>query len=569
MSECKWKKRLAIAFVILIFSVISATSIHPYQYITSEKLAFIKSAVDGNLYPEDYLLKEKQYYYSYFNMILGIFVKYLRIDLPVLLFAAYMFSLYMTFLGVYCIASALFRRTEVGLLALFFLLLGNKITLAGVSVLGISFTEQVAALPILLFSMYFFFRERYLISFLFQGFAFLIHPLSTSYVVAMLSVSALLEIGQIGVKKLMICFAAFTVMISPILIWKMADSPGSLNMFHADPEWLELMKLRSSHHVFPFSWDRSDFLREGLLLLTFFVSWKYRPSSARNRVVLYAVAAILGLWIIGTIFTEFLPLPVVIQFQLFRSSTWIVFFTVVYFANYFITSIETEKSISAKAAVIFIALGIFFGPVYWWKYAYAAFLTLAVFIISCYAFYRQNMPLRYVASASVTIVLLLGCGYMAGNNFHFSINNVQERNWLAVQKWAKENTDVEDLFIVPPNIASFRDESERAIYGDWKDGTQMFFNPAFGYEWVRRMKNLGYRESMTIKSFDRLNELEESFKNLSESDFFKIANDSAAKSRDIFLVMFNEKNILKFPELYRNEKFIVYKVSPLPDMVRY
>ena len=89
--------------------------------------------------------------------------------------------------------------------------------------------------------------------------------------------------------------------------------------------------------------------------------------------------------------------------------------------------------------------------------------------------------------------------------------NAQESGWLEVQVWAKENTRSHDVFIVPPNRSGFRVESERTIYGDWKDGTQMFFNPDFGFEWFRRMKALGYKKELEIRGFKNVKELETGF----------------------------------------------------------
>jgi hypothetical protein len=44
------------------------------------------------------------------------------------------------------------------------------------------------------------------------------------------------------------------------------------------------------------------------------------------------------------------------------------------------------------------------------------------------------------------------------------------------------------VFLTPPKEAGFRVFSERGIVGEWKDGTQQYFDDAFAREWGRRME---------------------------------------------------------------------------------
>ena len=66
-----------------------------------------------------------------------------------------------------------------------------------------------------------------------------------------------------------------------------------------------------------------------------------------------------------------------------------------------------------------------------------------------------------------------------------------KESWRDVQLWAKRNTPRDALFITPPYREGFRIFSERGIVGDWKDGTQQYFDIEYSYEWWRRMRDLG------------------------------------------------------------------------------
>ncbi len=551
--DSRWKTVFVVALTILVFTIVSTLSINQYWYGTSDQsitIPFLKAFINNNLYPNDYLLTQRPYYYTYLWNVLGFLVKYLNISIPALFFLSYFTAIYMTFLGVYLITITLFKKKGVAFLSLFFLLFSKR-ALAGAITLDSIFITRVAALPILLFSIYLFFKKKYLLSFLLQGIGFLVHPMTTVYVIAIIFVSSIVNLRDIGIRRFLLCITVLIISSSPILIWKVLHSPVSLNLLYANPKWIELLRLRSPGHIFPFSWEKDVFFKTVLLLCVFFISWKHRPKPDYHRIVVTFTATIFTMCAAGIIFSEFVPLSIVLNFQFLRSSQFVVFFAMIYFSNYFFAEIQFRESIFNKLVVAFVSIGIFYGAT-GWKYAYVVFLALSVFLIFYHFVYRREFLLsKYFVLSLVVIVLVLGSGaYLKKGNF--LIDNAQEGKWLDVQIWAKQNTSPKDMYIVPPTIEGFRVESERTIYGDWKDGTLMNFNPNFGYEWFRRMKKLGYREGTAFK---------EGFKNLTETDFVNIANEETRNGHRTFLVMFKERDTLNFSIVYKNEKFIVYEVA--------
>lgn len=545
----RWKTGFVVTLVILVFSAVSTLSINQYRYGISDHciaIPFFKKLLNSKLYPGDYLLAEMPYYLTYLWNILALLVKYLNVDVPALFFLSYCISIYMTFLAFYLVAMTLFGKREVAFLSLFFLLFRGPV-LGGVDTLDVLLYTRVAVLPILLFSIYFFLKERHLLSFFLAGIGFLIHPLSTAYVIAILFVSSVFASKYIGARRFLLCVTILVISASPILIWKILYPPPGLGLLYADPRWIGLVRLRSSHHIFPFSWGKGTLFRPGLLLLVFFMSWKHRPRANYHRVVLCSTATIFALCMAGTVFTELLPLSIVIQSHSFRSSIFLVYFAMIYFANYFLVELQSRKNMFDKLLVAFPSIGILYAAGRW-PYPYVAFFALTMLLILHYLICRRDLSPRYFVMALLVIVVGIGA-YDRGS---FSIDNAQDTNWLDVQVWAKQNTSLQDVFIVPPNWYSFRVESERTIYGDWKDGAMTIWSPAFGYEWFRRMKALGYKKAGS---------LEEGFKNLNETDFVNIANEGTRNGHKTFLIMFKERETLNFPITYANEKFVVYEVS--------
>jgi hypothetical protein len=334
--------------IVVLFALIAITSIWQYRYGYSDHaivVPFVKNTVDCNLYRNDYLIEEKA------NLRTGLWtastwvIKHLKVKIEHLFFFYYVVSVSLLLMSLYLIALTIFIKREVAVLSLVFFLLLPIPTLGGVQIVDFQFLTRTAATPLLLFAMYFFLKKKYFISVFFQGVGFLIHPLSAVYMIAMLSISLLFRIRDVGLKKFFLYMLVLAVTISPLLLQKISGPLAVFDLFHADTEWLSLLRLRSAHHIFPFSWGIAPFLNEGLLLLAFAVSWQRQPAQDCHRVILSSTAAILLLFICGTVFTELVPVPIVIQFQLFRSSVFLAFLAVIYLANFFITELQSEKKL--------------------------------------------------------------------------------------------------------------------------------------------------------------------------------------------------------------------------------
>src|SRR5262249_25485421 len=64
-------------------------------------------------------------------------------------------------------------------------------------------------------------------------------------------------------------------------------------------------------------------------------------------------------------------------------------------------------------------------------------------------------------------------------------------DWRDVQDWVRLNTPKDAILVTPPQEAGFRVFSERTVVGEWKDGTQQYFDADFASQWAARMQALG------------------------------------------------------------------------------
>ncbi len=547
--------------VILVFVIASVFGVNQYRYGWSDQtitIPFIKFFLNPELFSGDYLLTQIPYYYTFLWFGLAVIIKYLHLSTPVIFFITYFLLVVALYSAIYLIAREIFKKKEVAFLSLFFLLFANT-TLAGANILDDMLVTRTAVLPFLLFALYFFLKEKYFITYLLLGIGFLIHPLTALYVFAMIFVASIVNIKKIGAKKLFSAGGFFLITILPLIVWKTVYSPQSFGLLHVDASWLELLRLRSSHHIFPFSWNLDIFLKAVLTAVLFFFSFRRVPFGSRKRATSMFVVAIATMMIIGIIFTEIWPASFALELQFLRSWQFFVYLTIIYFSNYFVNQLEEGKKILPWLLLVIGSIAFFYNTsekrlTDYSLFIYAGFIGGFILLFLFLKFLkRKELLLKGFIYFIVCFSLAVG-GVAYAMQKNFTIYNAQDKLWLDVQYWANKNTSSTAMFIVPPSIEGFRVESERTIYADWKDGTLLNFNPQFGTEWLRRMKKLGYKKG------DR-DSLERGYMSLAEKDFIGIIKEQSLDKGPWYVVMYKERGDLNLPIVYQNGKFIVYRTT--------
>jgi len=74
---------------------------------------------------------------------------------------------------------------------------------------------------------------------------------------------------------------------------------------------------------------------------------------------------------------------------------------------------------------------------------------------------------------------------------HTRLANAESADpWADVQTWSRAHTPASAVFLTPAQRGGFRIGSERAVVGEWRDGTQLYFSADYGPEWWQRMQDL-------------------------------------------------------------------------------
>jgi hypothetical protein len=554
-------------YVVLgIFAVFAFSAININQYLygidnQTITIPFLKAFLNQQLYPNDILLTQRQYFYTYFWNALGVVIKVSGISIPHLILGLHFLATITTMAAAYYLGKLLFRKPEAALLTLFFFLFTKRILGGETTVLGV-FDTAVVARPMVLFAFYTFLKQRYYLTAFLLGSSFLVHPLSAAYGMGIVSLNSLVRRRQMGWRTLFGSHLLLALLMSPSLIWKLRISPESLHLFLVDPCWLELLRLRSTHHLFPFSWETDVYIQTLLLFGGFVYAWRWRPFAEAQQFVRYAMIARLGFWLTGTLFSEWRPLAIVLQFQLFRSSYFFFSLVAICVAHAMYRQMEESGSLLSSMIALLLAVAVLYHMRAWWH----ASIAMGLFITGAGVYrwrYRRVLPRRMFFVLLTLLVGIMGIGAFLQRD-GITITNAQERNWLAVQQWARTESELQDVFVVPPlwQNEGFRVAAERPIYVDWKDGTQMLFNPAYGYEWYRRMRSLGFAPGNAFEpQMKAIKEhLERGYRSLDEASFLRIAREMGDQERIVYLVMFKDRP-LNFPLRYENERYLVYQVE--------
>ncbi len=445
------------------------------------------------------------------------------------------------FAAVHVLARTLQAGRTGAWLALLPLAGGHLAGLAESGLYSPGFTHTFAALPLALFAVNFAFRRRWLLAGALVGLTFNMHALTAAYAGAVLAAVGLTGLRRREFTTLALGGLGAVVLASPTLV-QMAASGGR----GFDAHWLWLLRVRSPHHVFPSSWwaaGRPDLTRFTAMVALGAVAWTAVPPGRSLRRRLLAAALALGILLVaGAVAAEWRPVPLVLRAQLFRASGWLVLGSVIGMSRMLARSLHEVRRtpsagralLAAVSALAWLALAVpgaqGLTPVMLVALASAGWMTGRLHPVSAAAAggalvvalaaerhlsvpVWPGLPPVLLAAGAVALagaagawairqalarpwvgaalsLVLLG-GLSAGvHRVAAREGQGSDDDWVDIQRATRGRTAPQDMVLVPPDRGGFRLHSERAVAGEWRDGTQQFFSPAFAAAWWRRMQLL-------------------------------------------------------------------------------
>jgi len=344
----KLKSEYIIILTLVLFSVL----INGYHFGISGPhhaiVPFLNMHTDSSLFQNDILFSHlSESYLTYFFKVLSPIAKF--IDINLLFFILYLLILFFSYFGVYLISRYFFDNKIIAYLAILFLIIPNPSL--GTGILGRFVVETSNfTFPFLIFSIYFFLKERYIISLGLLGIAFNFHGMSSIHLLFMYLLYFLFKFNKIEKIQVASSLAIFLLFASPLLIWKF--SIESTLLFYVYPLWFDLLKLVSSHHLFPLSWGIGKWLPFLTYMTLFGIALRYKPKIKKHGKVITFIKAILIIMIIGFVFIEIFPVSIFLSLQMFRVSIFLMLFALIYISNYLFVLYQ-EKTESKIAAIGF------------------------------------------------------------------------------------------------------------------------------------------------------------------------------------------------------------------------
>ncbi|MBI1193483.1 MAG: hypothetical protein GC205_09935 [Bacteroidetes bacterium] len=545
---------------LLFFGLLTVASLfgtNPYSFGVDNHfvtLPFLWEKAYPKYFPGDLVLSEVGFFYTWFLDGIAAVLRATGWPLSHLFFALHLVFTALTFAAFFHLARVLTECRAMAAVACLFLLFGTK-TIGYVGTLESHLMERTVVLPLEFLALAWMLQRRWVAAFAATGLAFCIHPLSAFYTGFMIGIAGCFSLWQArnepGWSKQAFWFGAALLAGAACAapgLWLKVSGPDPVMPAGVPlPGWLDILALRSSYHVFPFTWPLDGWLRALLFWVGIALVQRGRKPSPKDQLVQATWFAVGIMAVLGTVFSEFIPLSLPIQFQFFRSYPFAFMLGMIVFARGMVDAARGDLSwkIALLAAVLAAPAWLEMDPL-----KYAAMLgTWAVLLATAlYGVRVLHWPLPRMVIAPMAVVMLMVPVSLFLRGFH--IDNQQEAQWVAVQQWARDKTPLDAGFIVPPGQRGFRVDSHRTVYVDWNDGTQNFFNQAFGPAWLERMKNVGFSGDPAT--------MDQGYRALTEANFQGIATELPASSQ-VYAVLFRPTD-QPFPVVFQNDKYLVVRV---------
>lgn len=509
---------------------LAATVLTGYRYGDSNHgitVPLLKKLIDPTLYPGDPLVATGESFPTLFYRVLALSLPSTEWVAPAF-FGLYVLTMAATFAAVYrigCWAGGPITGALTLLIAF-----PVRIGLAGEALYRVAFSHSHTASALALWAIVWFLGGRRLLPILVLSLGAYNHALYSAYVLAPMLVLVLWESRQAGAQRTALLLAAAFLPWLPLLAWGLGHSAP------LSSDWLTVLRVRSAHHSFPSAFGEDLPGVAALLVLAGFAF----PGLSRDKQRLTAafLAATALHFVLGTVFSEFLPVRLVLQYQPHRCWRFVVVLLWAVVSAQVATDFRrggVARALSALVGLtlllpgltplvpVAVALLAFFtrpAPPAWARaLAAAAFLGVsgwgsqAVEPLSEVDAIVRRLTNDAVMAAAALALLLVAARQSGGRVRAFAVTAVAafallrlgpeaygnaSRRWRAdaspwhdVQRWVALTTPKDAVLLTPPREAGFRVFSERGIVGEWKDGTQQYFDDGFALEWNRRMEAVG------------------------------------------------------------------------------
>lgn len=483
----------------------------------------LKRLMDPGLYPGDVMVATAEAFPTVFYRALALLLPGPG-SIPAAFFFLYVATMAATFAGIYRIGRWAGGEAAGALAVLF--AIPVRIGLAGEALYRPAFSHSHVASALAIWAIAWFLEGRRFLPLLVLSLGAYNHLLYSAYVLVPMLLVVVWERRAAGPRRTLGLLAVVVLPLLPLAVWAAARGTPMT------PEWLELLRLRSAHHSFPSAF-LSDLPGAAALLALGALAVSAMPLERRRLVAFFALGTAV-LFALGTVFTEWLPTKAVLQLQPHRSWRFLMVLLQAVVAAGIVSGYREgglARAVSAITGVLVFVPGLeVLLPVAvaiqatlgrpaaapWARLAAAAVLLLvrgwgrrapdaelladlvshlaaplvmgvaALAVMIAVGRQVGGTARRALAAAAAAGALL----WMGPQAYAMARVRWEGGGWREAQDWVRRSTAKDAVLLTPPREAGFRVFSERTVVGEWKDGTQQYFDDAFVREWGGRMQAL-------------------------------------------------------------------------------
>ena len=532
--------------------------INGYHFGTFDQVAhisFLKKTVNPALYPQDPFIELRNYHFSYFwDLFIPLFKAGL---LEESMFIVHILTVYGTFWMFWALSEVLFGDARANLLvslALVFPHLGFP----GFQIIEFSLLNRTFALPFLLGSIWLYLKHRRILAYFLLGLMFNIHAVYVIFVLCIYLLNEALSFKRQEWWKPVAGMAVFVISGFPVLFWR--GQTGSGIDLTLRPDLLELAARSLLYTVYypigPFNFMIGNFLAGIGSVWAFILGYRLSPNSPQHRIMKNFMLATGILLLVAVVNSYFLPITILLQFQILRAGVFMLYFGMLYL-SYFLSVKHKQGELSKNwfmgLALSFVILISPLATILFWllSRAFKKTKTRPIWLVPV-----------VVGIQVLTVVIGLNSGLLYPGFHIFGPRS----NWQDVQDWAKENTPLDAKFITPPHFfghytPDWRVFSERTPFATISEFLTIQLDPGYGDDLVRRFDIIapGAVDAFNGSYMRSIDISEERFYSNSTSDLINIACQHGLD----YLVV-EQDHPYPFEERYRNADFFLYQMPICP-----
>lgn len=507
------------------------------------------------------------------NFVNGIIGNYEVSSILILFICVLVFSL-----GYYKVMLSLTKNHKLAIFSLIFATGVIKPAIGANSFdIGSILIASRIALALIIWVFYYFLKEKYFTSFLLLGFSSLIHFSHAYIVYGVLMFALILKKSDLNKgyfdkselkKKLKYLLKSVSFYIF-FLISLIPLISGYMGLGGAiDPDKIMyIYQFRAPHHFSVFSWGWELW---GILIITYlllaisFYSSKFEEK--QKRAFKPMILCILIFNLIQLIFVELIPSAFIMKVNLFRVNEFfdiIISFFIIEFAFYKI--VESKKylgklynhknkkamlNIIAVSLIILLILDISYVIYFSQKVSELLFIrisTIAAMLYLGVIYFIDNKKIKWI------LILFFAIALIAYLFYNPLIGRYQyDKAATELYNFVKEKTPQDAVFLIPPEMLTFRTGTIRAVVVDFKtvpmsDGGMV--------EWYERILDVTKSQDQKYKKESNFNEMKKGYNLLNEADIIELK-----KKYGFDYALFEKGKNLNFERVHENEKFVLYKL---------